>query len=64
MNKWPRTIPYDLRCRLETLLEYRDAPSIQTQWGTILEWLEHHGVTPPDHALPVEPELKGPVGHS
>ncbi|WP_162896874.1 hypothetical protein [Ruegeria sp. AD91A] len=64
MKKWPRTIPYDLKCRLEQLREYRSTLSIQTQWGEVLEWLEKHGVEPPDHALPTEPELRGPVGQS
>lgn len=64
MKKWPRTIPYDLRCRLEALHEYRDAPSLQSQWATIYEWLEKHDVTPPDGPLPTDPEIRAPIGHS
>ncbi len=63
MNQWPRTIPFDLKKRLEALREYRSAPSVQSEWGEIFDWLEKHGVEPPEHPLPTEPELGGPVGH-
>ncbi|WP_170746512.1 hypothetical protein [Ruegeria lacuscaerulensis] len=64
MTKWPRTIPYDLRCKLEGLREYRSAPSLQDDWGAIFEWLHKHDIQPPDHDLPTEPEIGGPVGLS
>ncbi|NOD62133.1 MULTISPECIES: hypothetical protein [unclassified Ruegeria] len=63
MKKWPHTIPHDLKCKLESLREYRSKPSLQDDWAAIFEWLNAHNVQPPDHALPTEPELKGPVGH-
>ncbi len=28
MRKWPSTIPYDLRCKLESLWEYRSPPTV------------------------------------
>ncbi|WP_170782402.1 hypothetical protein [Ruegeria lacuscaerulensis] len=64
MRKWPQTIPYDLRCKLESLRQYRSPPSVQDDWSAVFEWLNKHGVEPPDHPLPTELELKGPVGHS
>ncbi len=64
MRKWPRTIPYHLKCKLEQQQEYRSKPSLQDQWATVLEWLETHGVEAPAHPLPREPELGGPPGHT
>ncbi|WP_058275850.1 hypothetical protein [Ruegeria atlantica] len=64
MKRWPRTIPYDLKCKLENLRENRSAPSLQDDWSAIFEWLTKHDVQPPEHPLPTEPELRGPVGHS
>ncbi|WP_170425682.1 hypothetical protein [Ruegeria arenilitoris] len=62
MTTWPRTIPFDLKKRLETQQQYRSLPSLQSQWTEIREWLEKHGVEAPE-GLPVEPEISGPVGH-
>ena len=63
MRKWPRTIPIDLRCKLESLREYRSAPSLQDDWGAVFEWLNKLGVEPPEHPLPTEPETTDPIGH-
>ncbi|AXT26612.1 hypothetical protein D1823_08475 [Ruegeria sp. AD91A] len=64
MKKWPRTTPYDLKCKLECLREYRSKPSLQDDWVAVFEWLIQHGIEPPDQALPTEPELRGPVGYN
>ncbi len=63
MPKWPMTIPYDLRCKLEALAELRCHTGPQDQWLVILEWLEAHGVPAPDYTLPMEPERRGQSGH-
>ncbi len=63
MRKWPSTIPYDLRCKLESLWEYRSPPTVQDEWGVIVEWLERHGVGAPNHDLSVEPERTEQTGH-
>ncbi len=44
MTEWPRTIPFDLKCKLEQLQEWRSKPSLQDEWTTIREWLTKHGV--------------------
>ncbi len=56
MTEWPRTIPFDLKCKLEQLQEWRSKPNLQDEWATIREWLTKHGVTAPD-VLPRESEL-------
>ncbi len=63
MRKWPNTIPFDLRCGLERLLEFRSDPTVQDQWGVIVDWLNLHGVEAPDYELPIEPERTEQTGH-
>ncbi|WP_170794304.1 hypothetical protein [Ruegeria sp. HKCCD7221] len=56
MTEWPRTIPFDFKCKLEQLQEWRSKPSLQDEWTTIREWLTKHEVSAPD-VLPRESEL-------
>lgn len=49
MASWPKTIPTDLRNRVEEVLGYRTRPSGQDVWAAVYEWLEAHGVEPPPH---------------
>lgn len=44
---WPKTVPEDLRRKLEAVLGYRNRPMPQDLWGAVLEWLEAEGVTVP-----------------
>lgn len=37
---WPKTVPDDLRRKLEAVLGYRNRPAPQDIWGAVLEWLE------------------------
>lgn len=41
---WPKTVPDDLRRKLEAVLGYRNRPAPQDVWGAVLEWLEANGV--------------------
>lgn len=64
---WPKTVPDDVRRRLEAVLSYRNRPAPKDVWGAVLEWLEAGGaeatrecpetVTGPDKRLyqPFEP---------
>ena len=63
MQKWPSMIPHDLRNYLLDLERMRCPTTPQDQWGAIKEWLEKHGVEPPDHMLPVSPNPEGKMGH-
>ncbi len=56
------TIPYDLRCKLESARQMRCTRGPQDDWLVVLEWLDAHGVAPPDHPLPTEPEQVGNIG--
>ena len=47
MASWPKTIPPDLRNRVEVVLGYRTRPTGQDVWGVVQEWLEAHKVEPP-----------------
>lgn len=44
---WPKTVPDDLRRRLDAVLGYRNRPAPQDVWGAVLEWLEGEGIEPP-----------------
>lgn len=46
MSSWPKSIPPDLRKRVEQVLGYRTRPTRQDVWGAVHEWLEFHGVEP------------------
>ncbi|WP_170789694.1 hypothetical protein [Ruegeria lacuscaerulensis] len=56
MKRWPMTIPYDLRCKLKSAREMRCTRGPQDDWLVVKEWLEAHGIEPPDYVLPQEPE--------
>lgn len=43
---WSKTVPDDLRRKLEAVLGYRNRPEPQDVWGAVLEWLEAEGVKP------------------
>lgn len=43
---WPKTVPDDLRRKLEAVLGYRNRPAPQDVWGAVLEWLESIDVEP------------------
>ena len=45
---WPSRIPYDLHRAFATQDEFRTPASDQDRWGAIREWLEKHGVEPPE----------------
>lgn len=47
MASWPKTVPTDLRNRIEEVLLYRTRPTGQDVWGAVYEWLEGQGVEPP-----------------
>ena len=64
MPAWPRTIPQDLKHKLDALEGFRNPPGHQDRWGAIREWLEGHGLDAPA-GLPETPELPGgDPGHS
>lgn len=44
---WPKTVPDDLRRKLEAVLGYRNRPAPQDVWGAVLEWLETNQVQSP-----------------
>ena len=44
---WPKTVPDDLRRKLEAVLGYRNRPEPQDVWGAVLEWLESKGIAMP-----------------
>ena len=46
---WPKTVPDDLRRKLEAVLDYRNRPAPQDVWGAVLEWLEAEGIKPTEH---------------
>jgi hypothetical protein len=52
---WPKTVPDDLRRKLEAVLGYRNRPAPQDVWGAVLEWLEMNGVRPPSVRTDREP---------
>jgi hypothetical protein len=52
---WPKTVPDDLRCKLEAVLGYRNRPAPQDVWGVVLEWLEAREVEPTERAERLEP---------
>ena len=58
MTKWPHTIPFDLKLKLEELAGRRYSESNQDRWAAIKEWLEKHSVEAPER-LPTEPPIKG-----
>lgn len=62
MDKWPGRIPEDLRKRWHELDLHPHKVSDQDRWGEVVDWLSAHGVTPPDHPLPTEPEEKHSEG--
>lgn len=45
---WPKTVPDDLRRKLEAVLGYRNRPAPQDAWGAVLEWLEESDVEAPE----------------
>ena len=45
---WPKTVPDDLRRKLEPVLGYRNRPAPQDVWGAVLEWLEEERVNAPE----------------
>ena len=47
MASWPKTVPTDLRNRVEEVLSYRTRPTGQEVWGAFQEWLDANGVEPP-----------------
>lgn len=51
MEKWPNTIPEDLRRRLNQTLSQRHVGAAEV-WGDVVDWLRLHGVQPPAHQLP------------
>lgn len=51
---WPRSIPEDLRRRLEGVMGYRSFGPAEI-WDTLREWLESEGIDPP-----FKPPLKPP----
>jgi hypothetical protein len=52
---WPKTVPDDLRRKLEAVLGYRNRPAPQDVWGVVLEWLEAREVEPTERAERLEP---------
>lgn len=50
--QWPKTVPDDLRRKLDAVLGYRIRPVPQDIWGAVLEWLEQNEVEPPDTVNP------------
>ena len=54
---WPKTIPEDLRCKLESVMGFRSFGPADL-WGEIREWLDHHEVPAPDR-LPERPKSEG-----
>lgn len=59
MSRWPTTIPHDLARALAELDRQLNTTTDADRWGAIVEWLEAHGVEPPDHPLPTAPEVPG-----
>ncbi|GAB5438252.1 hypothetical protein [Falsiruegeria mediterranea] len=58
-RRWPSTIPFDLRNRIDGLAERRGNMLSADVWTEIREWLERHGVDAPDHHLPAsDPSMK------
>lgn len=43
---WPKSLPEDLRCRLESVMGYRRYGPAEV-WDAVREWLEAEGVEPP-----------------
>jgi hypothetical protein len=54
---WPKTVPDDLRRRLEEVLGYRNRPAPQDVWGALLEWLEGEGIEPPSPSSSLDKTL-------
>jgi hypothetical protein len=48
---WPKSVPDDLRRKLEAVLGYRNRPAPQDVWGAMLEWLQEIGVEMPNATL-------------
>jgi hypothetical protein len=48
---WPKTVPDDLRRRLEAVLGYRNRPAPQDVWGAVVEWLESEKVEPTERPV-------------
>ena len=44
---WPHNIPPDLRKRINDVLGQRSQGAAEI-WGQVRDWLEHHGVQPPE----------------
>ncbi|MCU0826672.1 MAG: DUF3486 family protein [Tabrizicola sp.] len=55
---WPKTVPEDLRRRLEGVLGYRQFGPAEI-WDELREWLEKQGIEPPLNA-PLNPPVKDP----
>lgn len=55
---WPNDLPPDLRKRLDGVLKYRSFGSADL-WGEIKEWLEGHGLEPPETLPSPRPENYG-----
>lgn len=49
MTGWPKSIPSDLRNRIEEVMGFRTRPSGQDVWGAVHDWREANGVEPPPH---------------
>ena len=47
LMSWPKTVPDDLRHKLEAVLGYRNRPAPQDVWGAVVEWLEAENVEVP-----------------
>ena len=57
--QWPKSVPQDLRKRLDEVLSFRTFGPTDV-WSEVRDWLIAHGVEAPDE-LPEDPPLDGRV---
>lgn len=59
MMTWPKSVPPDLKKRLDEVLSFRTFGPAEV-WGEVRDWLVAHGVEAPDK-LPEDPPLDGRI---